>query len=58
MKIGIDTIWFATGTNSAKVKHYKKNNKASVCYKDNNGITLTGNIELGDDMSIKKVIDK
>lgn len=54
---GLETIWFATGTSSAKVKHYKENNKASVCYnKGNDGITLTGDVEIIDDMNIKKAL--
>ncbi|MBB6214267.1 general stress protein 26 [Anaerosolibacter carboniphilus] len=54
---GLETIWFATGTSSAKVKHYKENNKASVCYNNgNDGITLTGNIEIIEDMNIKNAL--
>ena len=54
---GIETIWFATGKNSAKVKHYEKNNKAGVCYKDGgNGITLVGSVQIVDDMNIKKAL--
>ncbi|AOT68856.1 pyridoxamine 5'-phosphate oxidase family protein [Geosporobacter ferrireducens] len=54
---GLETIWFATGTTSAKVKHYKENNKASVCYSaGNNGITLIGDMEIVDDMDVKKAL--
>lgn len=54
---GLETIWFATGTNSEKVKHYMENNKASVCYSSaNDGITLTGNIEIIHDMDIKEAL--
>jgi len=51
----LHTMWFATGTNSEKVKHYRKNNKASVCYHaGDDTITFTGEVQMVDDMAIKK----
>jgi len=40
-------VWFATGLKSGKVKFFKQNNRASVCYhKGGNNITLIGDIEI------------
>ncbi|WP_312701747.1 pyridoxamine 5'-phosphate oxidase family protein [Sedimentibacter sp.] len=52
---GIKTVWFSTGLASGKVKFFKLNNKASVCYCDGeNNITLTGTVEILSDPGLKK----
>lgn len=52
---GIAHIWFATGLESQKVQHYKKNPKASVCIQDqHDGITLTGTVEVLQDGETRK----
>lgn len=52
---GIQTIWMATGSNSAKTAHFKKNPKASVCYYLGcDSVTLVGEIEIVHDAVIKK----
>ncbi|NYB75587.1 pyridoxamine 5'-phosphate oxidase family protein [Sedimentibacter hydroxybenzoicus DSM 7310] len=52
---GIKTVWFSTGLSSHKVKFFKLNNKASVCYCDGeNNITLIGTIEILSDPELKK----
>ncbi|WP_432663983.1 pyridoxamine 5'-phosphate oxidase family protein [Wukongibacter baidiensis] len=48
----LNVIYFSTGTDSRKVKHYKTNPKAGVSY--NNGISLIGEIEIVEDEEIKK----
>lgn len=52
---GIEKIWLATAADSAKVGHYKQNNKASICYDyKNNGITLIGEMKIVEDITIKQ----
>ncbi len=48
----LNVMYFATGTDSRKVKHYMKNSKAGVSY--NNGISLVGEIEMVEDNSLKE----
>ena len=44
---GLKKVWFATGLKSSKVKIFKQNNRASVCYHEGgNNITLIGDIEI------------
>ena len=44
---GIRKVWFSTGLNSGKVRFFKQNNRASVCYHEGgNNITLIGDIEI------------
>ncbi len=47
----LDTIYFATGTHSKKVKHYLENPKAGVSYND--GISLIGEVEVIEDNKLK-----
>jgi len=52
---GIKTVWFASGTDSYKTKNFKRDSKSSVCYHtDSDNITLIGDVEIVDDMEIKK----
>lgn len=52
---GIQTIWMATGTSSAKTAHYKKNPKASICcYLGGDSVTLLGEIQIVHDAFKKK----
>lgn len=52
---GIKVVWFSTGLNSIKVKHYLKDCRSSVCYNvDGHNITLIGDMEVVDDADIKK----
>lgn len=48
----LNAIYFATGTDSRKVKHYLMNPKAGVSY--NNGVSLIGEIEIIKDDTLKK----
>lgn len=48
----LNVIYFATGTDSRKVKHYMKNSKAGVSYND--GVSLIGEIEVIEDNTLKK----
>lgn len=44
---GINKVWFVTGLKSNKVKLFRDNNKASVCYHEGlNNVTLVGDIEI------------
>lgn len=44
---GLKKVWFSTGLNSGKVRFFKQNNRASVCYHEGgNNITLIGEIEI------------
>ncbi len=52
---GIDHIWFATGLESQKVQHFRKNPKSSVCIQaQHDGITLTGIVEVLQDAETRK----
>lgn len=52
---GIMEIWFSTGTSSKKTIHFLKNSKASACfYVGGDSVTLVGNIEIVDDVEIKR----
>ncbi len=51
---GIQTVWFATGTNGDKAERIRQCDHASVCYtngKDN--VTLVGTVEILTDAQIK-----
>lgn len=53
--IGINGIWFSTGTSGTKVRHFKSNNKAGVTFYDGrDSVTLTGTMEIIEDVSIKQ----
>jgi len=44
---GLKKVWLATGLKSGKVKFFRQNNKASVCYHEGgNNITLIGDIAI------------
>jgi general stress protein 26 len=48
-------LYFATGVNSKKVAHFLANPKAGVSYYEgNDSVTLTGNIEISQDIELKK----
>lgn len=52
---GFENIYFSTGTNGTKVRHFKSNNKASVCYSNGtDGITLVGTVEIVEVIETKK----
>lgn len=54
---GFTTIWFATGTDSEKTKHFRVNPKAGVTFqKEINSVVLTGDIEIVTDMEIKRTL--
>ena len=48
----LNAMYFATSTDSKKVKHYMANSKAGVTY--NQGLSLIGEIEIIKDNSLKK----
>lgn len=48
----LNVMYFATGTDSRKVKHYMLNSKAGVAY--NEGISFIGEIEIIKDDKVKK----
>lgn len=48
-------LYFSTATNSKKVAHFLANPKAGVSYYEgNDSVTLTGNIEVSQDLELKK----
>lgn len=52
---GINEIWFSTGANGTKVRHFKSNDKAGVTFYDGgDSVTLTGIMEIIEDKSIKQ----
>jgi len=54
---GLARIYFTTLKKSTKVKHFADNNKASVCYcVDGDSVSLVGEIEIIEDISVKKEI--
>lgn len=54
---GITTIWFATGTHSEKMEHFRVNPKAGVCFqKEINSVVLTGYVEIVTDEAEKKAL--
>lgn len=54
---GCKTIYFATGTSSKKVAHYKSNPKAGVTYYDNHdSVTLIGNMTIVTDKKLKDAL--
>ena len=54
---GIDTIWFSTGTSSEKTPDFIKNPKAGVAfYEGHDSVTLTGTIEVVNDVEEKKAL--
>ena len=53
--VGFSEVYFSTGTNGTKTRHFLKNPKSSVCYyKDGNSVTLIGEMTVSDDMKIKE----
>jgi len=53
----MQTMWFSTGVNSEKVKHYRQNSRASICYySGGDGVSLTGDMEMIDDSAIKEAL--
>lgn len=51
----VSTVWFATGLNSNKVKHFIRDPRASVCYNvDGHNITLIGEVHVVDNAEIKR----
>lgn len=56
---GMKKVWFSTGLRSGKVKYFKQNNRASVCYHvGGNNITLIGEIEILTTPELKKQLWK
>ena len=54
---GFSCMHFATGTNSHKTAHFRKDDKASVCYTHGaDSVTLLGKIEIIEDMEVKKAL--
>lgn len=54
---GYRTIWFSTGNSGKKTSHFRKTPKASVCYyEENDSVTLVGDIEIVDDMEMKRAL--
>lgn len=52
---GIKELWFSTGANGTKVRHFKSNDKAGVTFYDGgDSVTLTGIMEIIEDTSIKQ----
>ena len=55
--IGFSEIYFTTLVKSEKIKHFSENNKAGVSYCiDNDSVSLVGEIEIIEDLSVKKSI--
>jgi general stress protein 26 len=54
---GCKTVYFSTGTNSAKTEHYRKNPKAGVTYCDGgDSVTLLGKIKIVEDKKLKDAL--
>ena len=52
---GCSTIYMSTGTFGTKVAHFRENSKAGLCfYHGGDSVTMTGNVEIIDDMEMKK----
>lgn len=52
---GINEIWFSTGANGTKVRHFKSNDKAGVTFYDGgDSVTLTGTMEIIDNAHVKQ----
>ncbi len=52
---GASRAWFATGLNSGKVRCYRQNPRASLCYRDEgNNVTLIGEMEVLSDPECKR----
>lgn len=51
---GISCVWFATGYDSLKAKHFLENPKAGICYHEGlDSVVLTGNIDVVTDEQAK-----
>lgn len=59
---GFREIYFFTSKRShinGKATHFQNNSKASVCYHlEGNSVTLIGNVEIVEDMEVKKTFDE
>ena len=54
---GCSVVYFATSANSEKVRQFRKNPKAGVCYfNGDNSQTLTGTVQIVEDMRLKRKI--
>lgn len=52
---GIKKVWCSTGFTSQKVKHFKENPKASICFwKGGDSVTLLGKVTVRTDREIKE----
>lgn len=52
---GISTFWFATGSNSVKIRNFRSNPNAGVCfYKEGDSVGLTGRVEIVTDAEEKQ----
>lgn len=49
-----DVLWFITHRNSEKVTELKKNNEVNVAFHDNDSISVSGQVEIVDDVAKKK----
>lgn len=55
--VGISEIYFSTGADSVKVRQFRENPKAGVCFHNMcNSQTLIGTVEIIDDMNIKAAV--
>jgi general stress protein 26 len=56
---GLKKVWFSSGLRSGKVKFFKQNSKASVCYREGgSNITLIGDIAIKTDHELKEQLWK
>lgn len=54
---GYSVVYFSTGTDSEKVRQFRKNPKAGICYcLGGNSQTLTGRVEIIEDPQIKRAL--
>lgn len=51
----LGVVWFSTGLNSNKVKHFIRDKRASVCYNvDGHNISLIGEVDIVDNEEVKR----
>lgn len=54
---GYGVVYFATSVNSQKVRQFRCNKKAGLCYyHNNNSQTLTGTVDILEDVATKKAL--
>lgn len=53
-EVNSDVLWFITHRNSEKVTELKKNNAVNIAFHDDDSISVSGHVEIVDDVAKKK----